>query len=121
MLTGFHVRNSSLTSIIRNKPGDSITLVRDTAIGNPPSVLLYFHCKSRSYTDHRVLGVGPAVLLANWILNDTSDTRFLTAASQQLDCLLNYSPRAMAQFPAGVNGFNSGVYDGSSWTTDNVP
>ena len=38
------------------------------------------------------LGIGVAVLLANWTRKDLSDNRFSTAAGSQLNYLLNYSP-----------------------------
>jgi rhamnogalacturonyl hydrolase YesR len=45
-----------------------------------------------SLIDRRVLGIGPAVILANWTRTNISDDRFSTAAGKQLDYVLNHSP-----------------------------
>ena len=42
--------------------------------------------------DRRILGIGPAVVLTNWILDNTSDNSFSVAAGSQLNYLLNYAP-----------------------------
>ncbi|KAJ3829051.1 Six-hairpin glycosidase [Lentinula raphanica] len=61
------------TDTVNAKPGDSLALVaNDGAVGDPASI-------------------GVAVLLANW--TDSSDTSYGTAASGQLDFLLNVAPR----------------------------
>ena len=39
-------------------------------------------------------GIGTAVLLANWTCTFQADTRYSTAAAQQLDYLLNVAPRS---------------------------
>ncbi|KIK65589.1 hypothetical protein GYMLUDRAFT_219758 [Collybiopsis luxurians FD-317 M1] len=57
------------------KPSDSLALVADDgAVGDPASI-------------------GVAVLLANWTRSDGFDSAYATAASEQLDYLLNYAPR----------------------------
>jgi len=43
--------------------------------------------------DRYALGIGPAVLVANWTRNDTSDNRFAFAAGSQLGYLLNNASR----------------------------
>ncbi|KAJ3743376.1 Six-hairpin glycosidase [Lentinula detonsa] len=61
------------TSTVSAKPSDSLALVaNDGAVGDPASI-------------------GVAVLLANW--TDSSDTSYASAASEQLDYLLNVAPR----------------------------
>ncbi|KAF9779463.1 Six-hairpin glycosidase [Thelephora terrestris] len=62
------------TTVVQNKPNDSLPLMPDTAVGDPASI-------------------GPAVLLANWTRNDTNDARFSTAAGSQLSYLLTQAPR----------------------------
>jgi hypothetical protein len=42
----------------------------------------------------RIIGLGQAVLLYNWTRADLNDTRFSTAAGDQLGYLLNNAPRA---------------------------
>jgi len=60
---------------VQAKPFNSMTLVaNDSAVGDPASI-------------------GNAVLLANWTRTDLSDTSFSFAAGEQLDYLLNHSPR----------------------------
>ncbi|KAF9076520.1 Six-hairpin glycosidase-like protein [Rhodocollybia butyracea] len=60
-------------NIVSAKPSDSLALVaNDGAVGDPASI-------------------GVAVLLANWT---SSNVSFATAASDQLDYLLNVAPRA---------------------------
>lgn len=46
----------------------------------------------RQPVDYWILGIGPAVVLADWTRNDTSDTRFSVAAGSQINYLLNYTP-----------------------------
>jgi hypothetical protein len=41
-----------------------------------------------------IIGLGPAVLLRNWTRVDLNDTRFSSAAGQQLGYLLNQAPRS---------------------------
>ncbi|KAJ3998634.1 Six-hairpin glycosidase [Lentinula boryana] len=61
------------TSTVSAKPSDSLALVaNDGAVGDPASI-------------------GVAVLLANW--TDSSDISYASAASEQLDYLLNVAPR----------------------------
>ncbi|KAG7448944.1 Six-hairpin glycosidase [Guyanagaster necrorhizus] len=63
------------TEVVRAKSNTSMTLVEDTAVGDPASL-------------------GVSVLLANWTRTNESDTSFSTAASEELDYLLNYAPRS---------------------------
>ncbi|KAF5393863.1 hypothetical protein D9757_000293 [Collybiopsis confluens] len=61
--------------IVAAKPNDSLALIAyDAAVGDPASL-------------------GVAVLLANWTQSDGSNWTYATAASEQLDYLLNYAPR----------------------------
>ena len=39
------------------------------------------------------LGIGPAIILANWIRNNTKDNRFSVAAGSELNYVLNSAPR----------------------------
>ena len=57
-----------------------------------PRVCNQSPCESKQSIDRCILGIGPAVLLANWTRNDTVDNSFSVAAYSQLSYLLNYSP-----------------------------
>ncbi|KAK0206262.1 Six-hairpin glycosidase [Desarmillaria ectypa] len=61
--------------VVRAKSNTTMSLVEDTAVGDPASL-------------------GIAVLLANWTRTNTSDTSFSTAAGEELDYLLNYALRS---------------------------
>ncbi|KAK0453338.1 Six-hairpin glycosidase [Armillaria borealis] len=63
------------SQVVRAKSNTSMTLVEDTAVGDPASL-------------------GVSVLLANWTRTNQSDTSFSTAAGEELDYLLNYAPRS---------------------------
>ncbi|KAH9963396.1 Six-hairpin glycosidase [Lactifluus volemus] len=66
--------------VVAQKPPDFLPLINgDGAVGDPASI-------------------GNSVLLRNWTIQNQQDTRFATAASQQLDYLLHVAPRA----PNGV-------------------
>ncbi|KAK0242478.1 glycoside hydrolase family 105 protein [Armillaria nabsnona] len=63
------------SQVVRAKSNTSMTLVEDSAVGDPASL-------------------GVSVLLANWTRTNQSDTSFSTAAGEELDYLLNYAPRS---------------------------
>jgi hypothetical protein len=46
------------------------------------------------FTPMAIIGLGQAVLLRNWTQADLNDTRFSTAAGEQLGYLLNNATRA---------------------------
>ncbi|KAF9045966.1 Six-hairpin glycosidase [Hymenopellis radicata] len=61
-------------NVVSTKSSDSLTLVADSAVGDPASL-------------------GVAVLLANWTRTNLSDNSYADAAGEQLDYLLNVAPR----------------------------
>jgi len=62
-----------VANVVQNKPNNTLALVQDGSVGDPASI-------------------GPAVVLANWTRNDTSDNQFSVAAGSQLNYVLNYAP-----------------------------
>jgi hypothetical protein len=59
-----------------------------------PSALLQICAETYAVTSMIIIGLGCAVLLRNWTRVDLTDTRFSTAAGDQLGYLLNDAPRA---------------------------
>ncbi|KAL4241438.1 hypothetical protein ABKN59_000388 [Abortiporus biennis] len=67
---------SIASTVVKEKPANSQTLIAgDGAVGDPASV-------------------GVSVLLANWTRTQLSDTSFSSAATTQLNYLLNIAPRS---------------------------
>ncbi|KIY72983.1 hypothetical protein CYLTODRAFT_417495 [Cylindrobasidium torrendii FP15055 ss-10] len=63
--------------VVSNMSSDAVTLMQDDAVGDPPSI-------------------GVAVLLANWTQQSYDTAAFGSAASKQLNYLLNDAPRSDA-------------------------
>jgi hypothetical protein len=72
-----------------------MALLRDPAVGDPASKRI--HCNINTITlKCLTLGIGGAVLLANWTKSNLSDNLYGYAASQQLRYLLDFAPRTQS-------------------------
>ena len=73
--------------------GSMALVASDLAVGDPASELFK---TLQSYSELiNLVGIGNAVLLANWTRPDLANTAYSFAAGQQLDYLLNYAPRTL--------------------------
>jgi hypothetical protein len=71
-----------------------MALLGDPAVGDPASKRI--HVNIQSGLNLHCLGIGGAVLLANWTKTNLSDNTYGYAASQQLRYLLDYAPRTQS-------------------------
>lgn len=86
-------------SIVNQRANGSLPLADGSgSVGDPASEYrfssLLFPAAALTRVLLRWIGLGHAVLLRNWTRRDLADTRFSTAAGEQLGYLLGFAPRA---------------------------
>lgn len=82
-----------MNSAVATKSPDSPMLADgEGSVGDPASAYFYLLFVTNELSCYD-LGLGVAVLMANWTRTNLTDMSLSTAASQQLDYLLNQAPR----------------------------